>query len=168
MLIWNLDFVRIFHIWRTQLSTPWVTALPSSFLWPWPLVDLMMQLQQPWRVSLTANWNSMLLACLLSLRPVLQTKPSRWRWSESNPKMHSKRKKYWGAVWLCPKPSQDTAKSLTMPLCTPYYNQIKDGHKKVEIRAACPYWESRIRHITHIVFQLGALVCNPKCLEARG
>ncbi|CAK9046330.1 unnamed protein product [Durusdinium trenchii] len=46
-------------------------------------------------------------------------------------------------------------KSLTLPLSSHWYQQIRDGHKHVEIRAAIRHWEVRCRDITHVVFQLG-------------
>lgn len=45
--------------------------------------------------------------------------------------------------------------TLILPLCKEYFEMIEQGRKSVEIRAACPYWESRLQSRTHLVLQCG-------------
>ena len=40
-----------------------------------------------------------------------------------------------------------------------YYNLIKQGKKKVELRAASDYWCKRVCGASQVVFRLGTLAC---------
>lgn len=55
--------------------------------------------------------------------------------------------------------AQATAKHKTggLPHAEKYYFQIKQGKKKVELRAASDYWSKRVSGASQVVFRLGTL-----------
>ena len=49
-------------------------------------------------------------------------------------------------------------KHCYIPLLRKWYDQIQKGEKQFEMRAASPYWQSRVHGATHVVFSNGSLL----------
>lgn len=58
-------------------------------------------------------------------------------------------------IWCGPFRGGEHKKVVVLPLAARWYTAVQVGDKNIEVRSASDFWKTRLREVTHVVFQRG-------------